>query len=458
MLISRRRFVSSAAAVTATMMLGRRARAQTAVAPPLFISVEAAGAWDPTFLIDPVAGNANVTPWATGDLLRAGNLTYAPFRLPGETTAARYEFDGEDFFARWRDSLTFFRGVDNQTVSHDVGPRVSFAGSNREGHPVLASLAAATAITRLGVSPPLAFITTGGYAESAGLVATSRAGSPTTLLRLALPNSSRPANPAAAQQFHTNGAHSQLRAWREARDQRLKASTNAPRLRTFLDNVGQARGADTTAAFDALAPAMAEAEAVAGPRGSLIPAAAAVLGAMRDDACVSAHIDVGGFDTHSDHDVAADGQRFALNRLLEGIDFIARQVEATPSLAARGVVVLVGSDFGRTFYNGTGAGRGKDHWPVTAMMVLALGSAQTLLGGNRVVGGTVVAGGKGMTAQKVKLQGGVVATVGAADANGLTLTPALIHQTLHEKLGIDAELQRRFAIPGLPAQPLPFFG
>jgi len=461
MLASRRRFLGSAAAVTATLVLGgRRARAQAAGSQPLFISIEAAGAWDPTFLVDPVHSNANVTPWAARDILSSGNLTWAPARLPGEGTdvAATYAFEGEDFFLRWRDAITIFRGVDNQTVSHDVGPRVAFSGSNREGHPVLASLAASTAVARDGVTPPLAFITTGGYAESAGLVATSRAGNPTPLLRLTMPNSSRPATPSAAQQFHTDATHSRLRAWREARDQRLRASSSQPRLRSFLDKVSDARGADTTAAFDALAPAMAEAEAVSGARGSLIPAAAAVLGAMRNGACSAAHIDVGGFDTHSDHDAAADGQRFALRRLLEGVDFIARQVEATPSLAQRGVVVLVGSDFGRTFYNGTGPTRGKDHWPITAMMVLALGSAQGLLGGNRVVGGTVAAGGNGMTARKVLVRNGAVATVAANDPNGLTLTPALIHQTLHAKLAIDETLLRRFALPGLPVQPLPFFG
>ncbi|MBM4280030.1 MAG: DUF1501 domain-containing protein [Deltaproteobacteria bacterium] len=458
--LTRRRFVGSTAAVTATLLLGRPGRTQQATPPPLFLSMEAAGAWDPTFLLDPVGGRADVTPWTEAQLLRAGNLTYAPLRLPGEGAVVdeRYAFGGEDFFARFRDAITIFRGVDNQTVSHDFGPRVAFTGSDREGHPTLASLVARTAVDELTAPPPLAFITTGGYAETAGLVPTSRAGSPSTLLGATLPNSTRPASPATAQQFHTNATHANLRAYREARDARLRAGTTSPRLRAFLDDLAAARDAATTAAFDALAPAMVEAEAVAGPRGSLVPAAAAVLGAMAQGACVAAHLDVGGFDTHDDHDALDDGHRFALRRLLEGVDFVARQVETTPALSSRCVVVLVGSDFGRTFYNDTGATRGKDHWPVTAMMVLALGAAQATLGGNRVVGATVVGNGRGMTARRVRVRDGAVVSAPPDDAAALVLTPALIHQALHDKLHIDAALTGRFALPGLPATPLPFFG
>lgn len=453
--LSRRSFLQSAALATATLVLApsRRARAQSA-GLPLVISIEAAGAWDPTFLCNPVA-DARATPFAAGAIRTAGNLRYAPHRLPGEGTDVpeRYTFNGEDFFQRWHTNMTVFNGVDNETVSHDVGPRVAFSGTNREGHPVLASLAAATALEG-GVSPPLAFITTGGYAETAGLVVTTRSGGPDTLLNLARANSSRPLDPVVNQQYHVNDAEAALKEYRRARDVRL-SSSNAPRLRAFVERVVSARNVDADAAFDALAPAMAEAQATPGGNQSLLRALSAVLGAMRNDACVAAHVDRGGFDTHNDHDDLVEGQRPALRTLLEGIDFLAREVEASSTLSARGVVVLVGSDFGRTFYNGTGANRGKDHWPVTSMMVLGLGSASSLLGGNRVIGQTVVGAAKGVTAKRIKVQGGAV--VVDDSANGTKLTPALVHQALRAQLGIDSALQARFSLPGLPATPFPFF-
>ena len=45
-----------------------------------------------------------------------------------------------------------------------------------------------------------------------------------------------------------------------------------------------------------------------------------------------------------------------------------------------GVVVVVASDFGRTRYNGDG---GKDHWPITSMMMMGAG-----ISGGRVIGQT----------------------------------------------------------------------
>lgn len=330
--------------------------------------------------------------------------------------------------------------------------KVAFSGTNREGHPVLAALAATTSSE--SSTPPLAFITTGGYTETAGLIVTSRVGGASTLLNLALPNSSRPTDPAATQQYHVDATASALRDYRRARDARLKANAAAPRLRAFIERVTSARSAESDASFDALAPALAEAQAAPGARNSLVRPLAAVLGAMKNGACVAAHVDRGGFDTHSDHDDPIDGQRPRLFSLLEGLDSLAREVEASPVLRERGVVVLVGSDFGRTFYNGTGAGRGKDHWPVTAMMVMALGAAQGVLGGNRVVGQTFVGAGKGMSAKKVKPQGDRVVVVD----NGVKLTPALIHQSLRTRLGVDPALIQRFSLPNLPATPQPFFG
>jgi hypothetical protein len=450
---NRRCFLQSAAAVSATLLLGRGARAQSA-GLPLVITIEAAGAWDPTFLCDPVGGASQVTPFASSAIRTAGNLRYAPRRLPGESTTVPelYAFNGENFFVRWRDGLTIFNGVDNETVSHDVGPRVAFAGTNREGHPVLASLAAATSVSSSGSAPPLAFITTGGHAETAGLIVTTRAGGASTLLSLARPNSSRPNDPTAAQQYHVSDAESALRDYRRARDARLKGSVNAPRLRAFIEGVVSARSEDADARFDALGDAFAQAQSASG--GGLIRHLSAVLGAMKNDACVAAHVDRGGFDTHGDHDDAADGHRPRLASLLDGLDFIGREVEGSATLRERGVVVVVGSDFGRTFYNGTSATRGKDHWPITSMMVMALGSAQAILGGNRTVGATFIGSGKGMNARNVRVVGGEV----VSGSEGRRLTPALVHQSLRAKLGIDRTLQQRFSLPNLPATPFPFFG
>ena len=80
---------------------------------------------------------------------------------------------------------------------------------------------------------------------------------------------------------------------------------------------------------------------------------------------ISANLSTGGFDTHSDH---VNRQTQALDRLSSGIDEIWDEV-VLHGLEDR-VVILVTSDFGRT--PGFNDGNGKDHWPVTSMMVMRM--------------------------------------------------------------------------------------
>ena len=66
-------------------------------------------------------------------------------------------------------------------------------------------------------------------------------------------------------------------------------------------------------------------------------------------------------------------------KLLHAADFIME--EATRAGIRDRVGLVIGSDFGRTpKYN---AGNGKDHWPITSMMMMGAG-----IRGNRVIGAT----------------------------------------------------------------------
>ena len=59
------------------------------------------------------------------------------------------------------------------------------------------------------------------------------------------------------------------------------------------------------------------------------------------------------------------------------------------ALRARGVLVYVSSDFGRTAYNADDEGaRGKDHWPVTSSMIIGLGAMRSQVGGGTAIGRT----------------------------------------------------------------------
>jgi uncharacterized protein (DUF1501 family) len=100
------------------------------------------------------------------------------------------------------------------------------------------------------------------------------------------------------------------------------------------------------------------------------------LAAYKAGIAVSAQLSMGGFDTHGNHD---QSQTPRLDDLLSGVDFAMQEAERL-GVADR-VVIIVGSDFGRTpGYNG---GLGKDHWSVTSMMFMGSG-----IPGGRVIGAT----------------------------------------------------------------------
>ena len=91
---------------------------------------------------------------------------------------------------------------------------------------------------------------------------------------------------------------------------------------------------------------------------------------------VSANLRIGGFDTHGNHDM---NQFAALKRYFEGVDYLIEEAERQG--VSDKIVILMGSDFGRT--PGYNAGNGKDHWSVTSWVLYGQG-----IPGNKLVGTT----------------------------------------------------------------------
>jgi uncharacterized protein (DUF1501 family) len=92
---------------------------------------------------------------------------------------------------------------------------------------------------------------------------------------------------------------------------------------------------------------------------------------------VACDLEIGGFDTHQNHD---NSSRPQLQQLENGVAYLWDTAEQL-GLADR-LVVLVASDFGRTpNYND---GNGKDHWPISSAIIMKQGATWT----DRVVGAT----------------------------------------------------------------------
>jgi uncharacterized protein (DUF1501 family) len=457
MSMDRRSFLKSSAAAAFFMPFARRARAQ-ASAPPFLVTVEAKGGWDPTYFCDPVA-DPLYSFFGAEHILQAGALRYAPFTVEGGVVTP-YLVNGVDFFAKHAERLLVIRGVDNRTVSHIVGPRVAFAGTTRPGLPTLDALVA-------GAYDPeaaLALISAGGEVATEGLVPLTLGNDLRIIRRAFRPNATDPTNPASTL-FQDAAVHDLVRSRQRARDDRLRASLLAPRDLAATDRLSRQRSAEMVERLDALALAFDDAAAVGGV-DPLIQASAGALAAMRAGECVAAHVVTRGFDSHGGHDSFSQrtGHRPSLSRLFAGLDFLIDGIAADPALAARGAIVFVASDFGRTVMN---AEDGKDHWPITSVMIFGVGAAESLVGGGRVIGetapfapdGSII---NGARARNVRVAGNALVVADDDDPAGIPLTSGHVHvalRALFAAQGADPQgIFARFPVPGVDQNPLPFFG
>ena len=106
-----------------------------------------------------------------------------------------------------------------------------------------------------------------------------------------------------------------------------------------------------------------------------------------------------------------------MQTMMEGIDFVMEEAERQ-NVADR-VVIVAGSDFGRTpMYN---ENAGKDHWSITSMMMIGPG-----ISGNRVVGAT-------NAAQQPET---VDPATMSLDSAGIRIEPEHIHNELRTLAGV----------------------
>ncbi len=392
------------------------------------ITVNAAGGWDPTSLIDPKGdaprsdGLGPVNNYAASAIKSAGNLLYAPYSQLVEPPASDSAGHFDNFFSKHYERLLVINGIDTQTNGHDSGRRFVWSGQLQEGYPTVAALAAAPFAEQ-----PMAFISNGGYDFTASLVAPVRTADASTFSALAYPNSQFPNNEALlAANFISNASYDLVQQARTERLTRLRMAETLPKRQLQMDQLSTARNTD--AGLETLLSYLPE-EVSTGLKGQ----AEVALAAFASGLAVSATLNIGGFDSHGDHDEAHTS---SLTGLLDGLDHLWTQIEAN-GLQDK-VTVIVGSDFGRTpFYN---TGDGKDHWNITS--ILAMGAGIT---GNRVIGGT------DENFEALAINAETLET----DSNGIIMTPQHIHRALRDFLGIQSELDALFPIT---AEPLALFG
>ncbi len=373
---------------------------------PFFVHFAADGGWDPTGFCD-LHTNLNNGYDASG-IVTMGGISYANV---GDNAA---------FFERFADRLLIVNGIDLTTNNHAVGRRYVSSGKQDASLPHWAALAAATH----GPELPLAYVAEASESDPEGVVARSRVSDSSLLADLSFPDRINPNNLEDLSTYQAEPTLDMVSQWRQSRLDRMAQEQNLPRISGAVDTLSAARSGSNE--LELLQSYLPDALAATGIQQQMQVALAAYAAGI----AVSATFSMGGFDTHQNNDA---GQNSARANFLGAImDFY----DAAEQLGvADRVVMSIGSDFGRTNrYNGN---NGKDHWPVTSMMLMGEG-----IEGNRTVGATD----DEQYAMRVDPD-----TLALSD-DGVTLTPAHIHASLRQLAGVDAEFEARFP---LAEKPLP---
>jgi hypothetical protein len=415
---------------------------------PYWIFVNASGGWDPTLLCDPKGGTMGDMmsvdqTYTPSQIKTVGGIKYAPVTSSVDNVEI---WNGDKFWQAHAGRILAMNGVDTATNNHDAGSRTVWSGQLAEGYPSFAALVAAVASSSLEL--PMPFVSNGGYDATEGLIPLARLGSNITdVQKIAYPNIADPTN-AKSDDYFTSSTASRIAATQQARLQAAQKAAKLPSIQTSTGALYLARQDQaglgalaaqlagqtlvTLADFPDLA-AITDTYQVSGLE-SLFQQIQLAMYCFKAGSAVSVNLNIGNFDTHSNHDAR---QSLAIVQLLRGLDYLFTQLDSTG--LASNTYVMVGSDFARTpYYN---SNNGKDHWNLTT--VLAAGP--TIKGG-RTIGGTDAMQGP-MTFNPTTL---------AADPNGERIGTNNLHIALRKLAKIDTSAAaQQFPLPG---DTMPLFG
>ncbi|MDG0991686.1 MAG: DUF1501 domain-containing protein [Luminiphilus sp.] len=412
---NRRRFIKS-------MALGAGALASTSgfrvmasgLAPysgKLLVTLQLSGGADVTQLCDPkvnTPGELKINNWAdAADPGEAGNIRFAPVG------------DNFNFFNRFGSDMVVVNGVDAQTNSHETGRLFNWTGSNAEGRPSLTALHAAANAPE----QPLAYsVFGGGTSRTADIISYNGFGDITRLHELVQPMG-MPGDPSTLLRPDVETAETQ-RLMRESVTSLFASTKLTPRQRLSITRYQQAlAGKEGLARLAENLPSPDEFEEgltiTVGPNtfwNTLKSQMQSALLVFQSGLGSSADLVLNGFDSHENHDDIHDA---LYNYLANAIYYFWDYAEQL-GLADR-ILLVVGSDFGRTnMYN---EGNGKDHWPIGSYMLMEQGARW----GNRVVGAS----------DELHFARGINPSSLKVSDTGTILTPAHVHRAVQKYLGID---------------------
>ncbi len=389
-------------------------RAQSRELPPYegpyYVVFNASGGWDTSYLMDPKGVNEMNRLYKEGDILTNGQHKFAP--------TARHIGKGmsnEDFFSKYGQELLVINGLDYSVNNHSPCSRYTATGKlDSLAYPTFAALVAACK----GPEIPLSFLTFGNYSATGNLVPMARVPYLSSLKRLANAggvqgNARRP--------YHDDFVNDRIEQALAAQMKARVSELHLPRVERSQSMLYAAQL--NSKALERVAPFIPEKT----PGESLSRQAEIALASFRAGVCVSANLNLGGFDSHANND---RDQMKLIPELLAGIDYLLERAEE--SGIRDKLVVVIQSEMGRT--PGYNKNNGKDHWSIGSMMFMGAG-----IQGNRVIGET----NDGQFLTPIN-----PTTLVLDEKNGIRVRPEHIHQALREHAGIaEHEFSKKFSLP-----------
>lgn len=378
--MKRRDFLKYISAATALALLPSNAYAQESYNGPLWIFVQASGGWDPTSLCDPKGyleeedENGNIVrendpmnrSYANSDIATSTSSEYIKYAPLSGADDNNQQYAFSTFFDKYGKDLLIINGVDTQTNGHDAGRRYMMSGRLSEGYPALSALIAGINMP----GSPLAFISAGGYDETDGVVAATRLNNLDALNELTFVNKINDETT-----YLHESVLSRVREAKLARNKRVIEKQKLESVKKLAQQYNLAHsGSNELAKLVEYIPD--DINTHPDRNNQVFAQGRFAMAGYKAGLTASVNIQIGGFDTHGNHDNTHIPR---LARLLKGVDLLKQEAE-NQGISDK-VVFVIGSEFGRT--PGYNSGNGKDHWSVSSMMFMGQG-----IRGGRTIGST----------------------------------------------------------------------
>ncbi len=438
-----RRSFLKVAAMTGLAVAAAPRNARAALKPyggPFYVMISARGGWDPVYFCDPKPKGGPFNRLYNFDpaVDKVGDFKFANIPLAAnlvtDPMAAAYLMKTGDFFAKHASNMLVMNGVNMQTNNHDRGVATTWSGRGDANYPNFGALVAASRAP----SHPLTFISSGGYDGTGNLIPVTRLNSVTSFRKLAEPNRVNPADPNNVNTYVPSATYDRIQTAQQARLEQFQGSQHLPRVSESAGQLYVARGNLDALSSVELPDTLVDLPNEIGDLERMMQQTQLAIAAFKAGLAVAVNLEIGGFDTHANHDTLQVRQ---LAKLMYGIDFLIK--EATTAGVYNDMMIMVGSDFGRgKGYNGANPGDGKDHWPVSSAMFISGNAA--MVGGGRVIGGTDDVDQLPLAVHKDTLE-----TLEPGDDTGVVITGAHIHLALRNMAGVgDGAPAKKFALPG----------